>query len=63
MKRIFFALSLCLYAKSLFLNAQPAPKDGIIKANWESLKSHYEVPQWFIDGKIGVWMHWGISSH
>ena len=62
MKRIFFALSLCLYAKSLFLNAQPAPKDGIIKANWESLKSHYEVPQWFIDGKIGVWMHWGISS-
>jgi len=62
MKRIIFALSLCLYAKSLFLNAQPAPKDGIIKANWESLKSHYDVPQWFVDGKIGVWMHWGIPS-
>ncbi len=28
---------------------------GVISAN-------YKVPEWFVDGKIGVWMHWGISS-
>ena len=34
----------------------------IIEPNWESLAEHYQVPQWFVDGKIGVWFHWGISS-
>ncbi len=35
---------------------------GQIDPTWESLAENYEVPQWFVDGKIGVWMHWGISS-
>ena len=30
--------------------------------NWRSLKENYKVPKWFVDGKIGVWMHWGIPS-
>ena len=33
-----------------------------IEPTWESLAAHYQVPDWFVDGKIGVWMHWGISS-
>ena len=33
-----------------------------IEPNWESLAENYEVPEWFVDGKIGVWFHWGISS-
>ncbi len=33
-----------------------------IEPTWESLKQHYQVPDWFQDGKIGVWFHWGISS-
>jgi len=23
------------------------------------LAANYQVPEWFQDGKIGVWMHWG----
>lgn len=34
----------------------------VIEPNWESLAANYQVPQWFVDGKIGVWFHWGISS-
>ena len=34
----------------------------LIEPTWESLIEHYEVPEWFVDGKIGVWTHWGISS-
>jgi alpha-L-fucosidase len=26
------------------------------------MAEHYQVPEWFQDGKIGVWMHWGIPS-
>jgi len=34
----------------------------IIDPNWESMAENYQIPEWFQDGKIGVWMHWGISS-
>ncbi len=33
-----------------------------IQPTWESMAENYKVPDWFQDGKIGVWMHWGISS-
>ncbi|MEP4079423.1 alpha-L-fucosidase [Haloferula sp.] len=33
-----------------------------IEPNWESLAENYEVPEWFVDGKLGVWFHWGIPS-
>ena len=39
-------------------------EDGVrqIEPTWESLAENYQVPDWFVDGKIGVWMHWGIPS-
>ena len=33
-----------------------------IDPTWEAMSEGYQVPEWFVDGKIGVWMHWGISS-
>jgi len=33
-----------------------------IEPTWESMAANYQVPQWFVDGKFGVWMHWGIPS-
>lgn len=35
---------------------------GEIEPTWESMASHYQVPDWFLDGKLGVWFHWGIPS-
>lgn len=35
---------------------------GEIQPTWESMAANYRVPEWFVDGKIGVWMHWGIPS-
>lgn len=31
-------------------------------ADWEDLKSHKAVPEWFADAKLGVYFHWGIYS-
>jgi alpha-L-fucosidase len=28
---------------------------------WESLKQ-YSVPQWFVDAKLGIFIHWGVYS-
>ena len=33
-----------------------------IEPTWESMAEHYQVPDWFRDGKVGVWMHWEIPS-
>jgi alpha-L-fucosidase len=35
---------------------------GPIEPSWESMAANYQVPQWFQDGKIGVWTHWGVPS-
>lgn len=40
--------------------AQEAARE--IEATWESLASNYQAPDWFVDGKIGIWFHWGVSS-
>jgi alpha-L-fucosidase len=29
--------------------------------NWESLKQ-YTVPEWYVDGKFGIFIHWGVYS-
>jgi alpha-L-fucosidase len=36
--------------------------DGPFQPTWESLQKNYKVPQWFIDGKFGIFMHWGLYS-
>lgn len=34
---------------------------GPYSADWDSLSRH-ETPQWFRDGKLGIFIHWGIYS-
>jgi alpha-L-fucosidase len=41
---------------------EPGHTAGPVDPTWESLQAHYQVPEWFQDGKIGVWFHWGIPS-
>ncbi|MES2327612.1 MAG: alpha-L-fucosidase [Pseudomonadota bacterium] len=36
---------------------QTAP--GLVAPTWDSLASHYRVPEWFRDAKFGIWAHWG----
>lgn len=36
-------------------------KNGRFKDNWESL-SQYQVPDWYKDSKLGIFIHWGVYS-
>ena len=48
------------------VNAAAAAKtptsDGPFQPTWESIKQNYTAPQWFIDAKFGITMHWGLYS-
>ncbi len=33
-----------------------------IEPNWKSMVDNYQCPDWFQDGKIGIWLHWGPQS-
>lgn len=35
---------------------------GPFQPTWESVKINYQVPQWFIGAKFGLFMHWGLYS-
>ena len=34
---------------------------GPFTDTWESLAA-YEPPRWFVDGKFGIFIHWGVYS-
>jgi alpha-L-fucosidase len=35
---------------------------GTFKPDWENLKEHYAVPEWYRDAKFGIFIHWGVYS-
>ncbi|MDF7806655.1 alpha-L-fucosidase [Pontiellaceae bacterium B12219] len=55
LKKITGACVLLSVGFNAVCSAQVAP-------NWDSMAAHYQVPDWFLDGKIGVWTHWGVPS-
>ena len=36
--------------------------EGPFSAEWDSLVSGYRVPDWYVDGKFGIFIHWGPYS-
>lgn len=36
--------------------------DGPYEATWKSLEQNYRTPEWFMDAKFGIFIHWGVYS-
>ena len=53
----FFIIVLLLSCGS-FRNQQDAEDTKTFEADWLSLEQ-YEVPEWFKDAKLGIFIHWG----
>src|SRR5262249_51445360 len=34
---------------------------GPFQPSWDSLEK-YKVPEWYLDGKFGIFIHWGVYS-
>ena len=48
------------------MNARLAEIDAVasrgpFKPSWESLEG-FKVPDWYLDGKFGIFIHWGVYS-
>ncbi len=43
-------------------NAQSVVEDGPFEPDWDSLSEVTHVPEWFRDGKFGIFCHWGPYS-
>jgi len=41
--------------------ALPIPA-GPYQPSWESLEQNWHAPEWFLDGKFGIFLHWGVYS-
>jgi len=41
--------------------ALPVPP-GPYEPTWASLEKNWRVPAWFLDGKFGIFIHWGVYS-
>jgi len=61
---------LCLLIASLFLcgcvtsgqsQEQKQALTDTYEPNWESI-SQYQIPEWFADAKLGIFIHWGAYS-
>jgi hypothetical protein len=37
-----------------------AAAEGPFEPTWTSIEKNYKVPEWFHDGKFGIFMHWGL---
>ncbi len=47
--------------RQLLAEADRVASAGPYKPDWESLKS-VPIPEWYLDGKFGIFIHWGLYS-
>ncbi|MDR1337185.1 MAG: alpha-L-fucosidase [Tannerella sp.] len=68
MKKFFYylmaaaLLSACEPAKkqSYNIDSVASPKGTeVFRPDWENMAANYRFPEWFTDGKFGIFIHWG----
>lgn len=55
----------CQSTKKLACNIESvaSPKGtDVFQPNWDNIAENYKFPDWFVDGKFGIFIHWGPYS-
>jgi alpha-L-fucosidase len=62
-KLLFLAVMTAILAGAGRAQTAPVPRDveGPFRPDWESLKQ-VKVPDWYLDAKFGIFIHWGVYS-
>lgn len=55
------AFGAALLGGSANLSGQESPKPVRFEADWASIRRH-EVPEWYRNAKLGIFVHWGLYS-
>ena len=54
-------MQMCVFILILVLAAVSASsQEPIYEPTWESIIENYSIPQWYEDGKFGIYVHWGV---
>ncbi len=61
MKNPIILISTALIAVLLTGCNERSPEKMKFKPEWSSLQQH-QTPEWFLDGKFGIYVHWGVYS-
>ena len=62
---VLFLLVSCRNEKSLNynINSVASPKGTeIFQPDWDNIAANYNFPEWFVDAKFGIFIHWGVYS-
>lgn len=63
---LLLLFSVCRSSNKLFIVEEVVScKKGdtiLYQPNWENIAEHYQFPQWFVDAKFGIFIHWGVYS-
>ncbi len=58
-------LSSCKPTKkqSYNIDSVASPKGTeVFQPNWDNIAANYQFPEWFTDGKFGIFIHWGVYA-
>ncbi|MDR0385191.1 MAG: alpha-L-fucosidase [Prevotellaceae bacterium] len=59
---ILLAVS-CDSKYNINIESVASPKGtAIFQPDWDNIAKNYQFPEWFIDAKFGIFIHWGVYS-
>ncbi len=45
------------------IDSAASPKGTeVFQPNWDNIAANYQFPEWFTDGKFGIFIHWGVYA-
>ena len=62
---IIFLFASCTPANKVSYNIDSvaSPKGTeVFQPSWENIAENYKFPEWFVDAKFGIFIHWGVYS-
>jgi len=59
---IMFLAILVMCVPTSMAALESSKPSGPFESDWESIEKNFRIPQWFLDGKFGIFMHWGVFS-
>jgi alpha-L-fucosidase len=53
----------CNSGSNINIDSVASPKGTeIFQPNWDNIAKNYQFPEWFVDAKFGIFIHWGVYA-
>ena len=53
----------CSADRSINIDSVASPKGtAVFQPSWDNIAENYRFPEWFVDAKFGIFIHWGVYA-